>query len=362
MSLNIFVVQAQEETSSEEANLPEPVFEFTFLSPYSSSSREYYYLSLVESFPKVGIGINFEKTDFHSMSQRAWKYEAADGTTYPIPLFDDGGFDALSVGLSGGLGYDPTGTFHTGSHNPTGLNMFDYGNATTDAQIEAFATETDFAARDLAAKAFQETLRFDLPALTIYYTVNLQVARTDMGWDDTDVLWKVQGYDGLLWANITGGADDEFSWAHPYGLNELDPITTTQYMSAVTQLPIFPGLYNRDPTSIPLGLWKPALAAEPMAWDAAGLEGTVKLREDVTFSNGEGMTAADVKNTFEWILTDNTGTKNKGDIVPYLASNDSIVVVDDYTVKFIFEEPYFDPESILAYGTIMPLSVIGNVT
>ncbi|MHA2100525.1 MAG: ABC transporter substrate-binding protein, partial [Candidatus Kariarchaeaceae archaeon] len=52
----------------------------------------------------------------------------------------------------------------------------------------------------------------------------------------------------------------------------------------------------------------------------------------------------------------------KGDIVPYLASNDSIVVVDDHTVKFIFEEPYFNPESILAYGTIMPLSVIGNVT
>ncbi|MHA2099165.1 MAG: hypothetical protein ACW99A_10790, partial [Candidatus Kariarchaeaceae archaeon] len=211
MLTSVFTASAQEE------EVPDAVFELTYLSPTGNSAREAYSLLLVETFPKAGIGITkHEITDFTTMSKRAWAWDGG----YPIPLFDGGGFDVLSVGLSGGLGYDPTGTFHTGSHNPTGLNMYDYGNATTDAQIEAFATETDFAARDLAAKAFQKTLVFDLPALTIYYTVNLQVVRTAMGWTDTDVLWKVQGNDGLLWANITGGEDDEFSWAHPYGLNE----------------------------------------------------------------------------------------------------------------------------------------------
>jgi ABC-type transport system substrate-binding protein len=354
-----FMTTSGYNASAQAEENPDPVFSLTYLSPTGNSAREAYSLLLVETFPKAGIGITkHEITDFTTMSKRAWAWDGG----YPIPLFDGGGFDVLSVGLSGGFAYDPTGTFHTSAHNPNGLNMYDYGNATTDAMIEAFATEQDFAKRDVAAKVFQKQLLFDMPVLTIYYTVNLQVARTDLGWDATDVLWKVQGNDGLLWANISGGANNEFSWAHPYGLNELDPITATQYMSVVTQLPLFPGLYNRDPTSTPLGQWKPALAAAPIEYSTDGKNATVKLRTDAKFSNGDPLMAQDVKNTWEWAMSDATGTKIKGNFIDYIAHNDSVIVVDDHTVKFVFEEKYFDPESILNAVPIMPLSVLGPVT
>ncbi|MHA2100761.1 MAG: ABC transporter substrate-binding protein, partial [Candidatus Kariarchaeaceae archaeon] len=352
--ISILLLGGSTLNQSQGQEIPNPVFSFTYLSPTGNSAREAYSLLLVETLPKAGIGITkHEITDFTSMSRRAWAWDGG----YPIPLFDGGGFDALSVGLSGYMSYDPTSRYHTDSVNPTGLNMFDYGNTTTDAMIEAYTSATDFDARDVAAKIFQKSLRNDLPSLAIYNTVNLHVVREAMNWDVSDALWKTFGVDGLRWANITGGADTEFSWGHPYGLNELDPITVTQYMSRKVMGGIFPGLYNRDPVD---KKFKPALAAGPITWN--GLEATVSLRTDVTFSTGEAMTAADVKNSWEWVLTDSTGTKGKGNVLPYIVSNDSIEVVDDHTVKFIFAQPHFDPELILNSAAIMPLSVIGNVT
>jgi ABC-type transport system substrate-binding protein len=348
---SIYTANAQEE------EIPDAVFEFTYLSPTGNSAREAYSLLLVETFPKAGIGITkHEITDFTSMSQRAWAYEDADGNSYPIPLFDGGGFDALSVGLSGSITYDPTCTFHTDSVNPSCLNMYDYGNATTDAMIESYTSALDFDERDGYAKEFQAALRQDLPTLTIYYTVNLHVVREDMNWDATDALWKAIGADGLRWANITGGADTEFSWGHLYGLNEVDPITVTQYMSVRAMGGIFPGLFQRNPDTKQM---EPALADGPIVWD--GLKATVKLKQDVTFSTGAAMDANDVKESWRWLLTDDTGTQGKGGALPYIASNDSIVVVDDHTLEFTFAQAYFEPELMLNSAAIMPDEVLGPV-
>ncbi|MHA2029579.1 MAG: ABC transporter substrate-binding protein [Candidatus Kariarchaeaceae archaeon] len=352
ISILLLVGSTVNQTIAQE--IPDPVFSFIYLSPTGNSAREAYSLLLVETFPKAGIGITkHEITDFTSMSQRAWAWDGG----YPIPLFDDGGFDALSVGLSGAIDYDPTSTFHTRSHIPTGLNMYDFGNAASDSLIEAYTTSLDFDTRDAAAKEFQTMLLEELPTLTIYYTVNLHVVSESMNWGAIDALWKTNGADGLRWANITGGDDNEFSWGHPYGINELDPITVTQYMTNRVMDPMFPGLYNRDPVD---NLFKPALAVEPILWD--GLEATVKLRSDVTFSNGAVMNAYDVKNSWDWALTDITGTNIKGDLVPYISSTDSIIVIDDQTVKFVFDQPYFTPESLLNTVPIMPDEVIGPVT
>ncbi|MHA2253833.1 MAG: ABC transporter substrate-binding protein [Candidatus Kariarchaeaceae archaeon] len=356
LSLNVSLMQAQEETTTAE-DLPEPVFEFTYLSPVGSSARQYYSDLLVETWPKVGIGITkHEQTDFTSMSQRAWAYEDGNGYNYPIPVFDEGGFDALSVGLSGGITYDPQCTFHTSSVNPTCLNMYDFGNSTTDAMIEGYRTSLDFDVRDFYAKKFQRILREELPTLTLYYTVNLHVVREEMNWDVTDALWKAIGADGLRWAEITGGADSEFSWGHLYGLNEIDPITVTQYLSVRAMGGIFPGLFQRNPDTMRM---EPALAADPIEWD--GLKATVKLRPDVTFSTGAAMDANDVKESWRWLLTDNTGTQGKSGVLPYIASNDSIVVVDDHTLEFTFTQAYLEPELMLNSAAIMPDEVLGPV-
>ncbi len=55
------------------------------------------------------------------------------------------------------------------------------------------------------------------------------------------------------------------------------------------------------------------------------------LRDDVKFHNGRGMTAEDVKYSFERILTPDAGML--GNSASYIADIDTIEVVDDYTVK-----------------------------
>ena len=62
---------------------------------------------------------------------------------------------------------------------------------------------------------------------------------------------------------------------------------------------------------------------------------TVNLRDDVTFHDGESITAEDVKFTFEFI-SENTSEYPKGSSPPY----DSIDVVDETTVRFNMTEPY----------------------
>jgi ABC-type transport system substrate-binding protein len=335
--------------------IPYAEIKFTYMSPVSSSAREFYSTMVVNSFQDFGIGIKEHYlTDFTSMSQRAWAYEDTNGNNYPIPIFDEGGFDVLSVGLSASIEYDPTCTFHTYYVNPYCLNMFDFGNETTDTIIDAYTSTMDFNKQDEHAKQFQKILRDELPTLSIYFTVNLHAVREEMNWDTKDALWKAIGADGLGWANITGGADTEFSWGHLYGLNEVDPITATQYMSVRAMSGIFPGLFNRNPETMRM---EPALAVEPIEWN--GLEATVKLRNNVKFSTGEAMDAYDVKNSWDWLLTDETGTQQKAWITAYISSKDSIVVLDDHTIKFIFDNLYLEPESFLNTAAIMPDEIIG---
>jgi ABC-type transport system substrate-binding protein len=179
----------------------------------------------------------------------------------------------------------------------------------------------------------------------------------------TDALWKAIGADGLRWSEIHGGNDNEFSWGHFYGLNEVDPVTVTQYMSVRAMGAIFPGLFNRNPEDYRM---EPALAAEPIEWD--GLEATIKLRADVKFSTGASMDTHDIKNSWQWALTKNTGSyhANHRDqwesiLMQHISSNDSIKVVDKHTIKFIFDKPYFESERLLSSIAIMPDEVIGSV-
>lgn len=103
----------------------------------------------------------------------------------------------------------------------------------------------------------------------------------------------------------------------------------------------------------------PALAE---SWENNGNSWTFKLRESVTFSDGAPFNAEAVKTNIESLQT------NMMDMISYfrgVASITSVEVVDEYTVTFHYDQPYFavlQDLSAIAFGMMSPnLFADGNV-
>ncbi len=83
-----------------------------------------------------------------------------------------------------------------------------------------------------------------------------------------------------------------------------------------------------------------------------GLEWTVKIRNDVKFSDGKPLTAADVKYTFE--------TAAKDASVVDLTNMKSVEAIDDYTVKFTLNKPQSTFVDIMIATGIVPRHAHGK--
>lgn len=107
---------------------------------------------------------------------------------------------------------------------------------------------------------------------------------------------------------------------------------------------LFDGLMARDGD----GGLVPALA-ESYAYDETTMTYTFKLREDVTWHDGQQFTADDVKFTIEAIMDPDNGSEN----APNYEEVKEIHILGDYEIAFVLSEPNF---AFLDYMTmsIMP--------
>ncbi len=133
----------------------------------------------------------------------------------------------------------------------------------------------------------------------------------------------------------------------------LNPMTSSDsYASAISEL-IFDSLVERDNATLAI---KPSLAE---SWDIAPdhLTYTFHLRKGVTFSDGQPLTAQDVKFTFDKLMepaTDAAALRN------YYQDVASCEALDDYTVRFTCKKPYFKHLTMLGELRIMPKHVYGQ--
>lgn len=96
--------------------------------------------------------------------------------------------------------------------------------------------------------------------------------------------------------------------------------------------------------------YEPELATS-WSWNDDLTELTLKLRDDVYFHNGEHFTAADVKYSYERIMTLNSTASSK-----FTGVLDHAEIIDDYTVKLVLVKPNVDWLDTLA----LPLASIVN--
>jgi len=144
------------------------------------------------------------------------------------------------------------------------------------------------------------------------------------GGDDGDDMTTTTDDDGPLGGTFVDTASQ--------AANTFDP--RTNELAAVSSiLPyIFDGLLIQNPDGSGM---EPHVAAEmPTQQDETTF--TVPLREDVTFHNGDELTADDVAYTYNWILDPENGSVRRQNV----SFMDSVEAVDDYTVRFNLQTPF----------------------
>jgi peptide/nickel transport system substrate-binding protein len=131
----------------------------------------------------------------------------------------------------------------------------------------------------------------------------------------------------------------------------LDPHKTAGTLTFQTLKSIYDTLVEPDPT----GKLVPALA-EKWVISSDGLTWTFTLRRGVKFHNGDTLSSADVKATFERLMKEETASPKRADYKAIIA----VEAPDSATVVFKLSQPYSPLLATLASGwsAILPKSLI----
>lgn len=131
------------------------------------------------------------------------------------------------------------------------------------------------------------------------------------------------------------------------GLKTITPLVSSDAYARQVQNYVLESLLTRDPDTL---AWR-GLVAESWSVSPDGLTITFKLRRDVSFSDGQPLTARDVAFTFEFIMTEAIAAPRDR---AYLSKIKQVTALDDYTVEFVFAEPYFNSLDLAGSLGIMP--------
>jgi len=159
---------------------------------------------------------------------------------------------------------------------------------------------------------------------------------------------KVRSAD-LPMKEYPGDEGDWLIWclrAEPRTLN-LISVEADIYSGYVTLGNVFERLLEYDPDEVRLKPW----LAESYEISEDGLEITVKLRDDIYFSDGVRITAEDVLFTYETIM--NPGV-DAADIRNFYNNFKKVIKVNDRVVKFVFNEPYWKTFEAVGLFEVFP--------
>jgi peptide/nickel transport system substrate-binding protein len=124
----------------------------------------------------------------------------------------------------------------------------------------------------------------------------------------------------------------------------INPILSSDSASSAVEAMLFPGLIGQDPVT---GEFTPnGSMSESWTVSEDGLTWTFKLREGITWSDGDPVDAADFKFTYDAIASDLVETVRKSLVEPI----ESITVVDPLTVEVKFREVRCDAISNVGLG------------
>lgn len=139
--------------------------------------------------------------------------------------------------------------------------------------------------------------------------------------------------------------DDQFIRGVGADVITWNPALASDTSSTAGSIWLFRSLIQLEPFT---GEWVPDVAT---GWDVSddGLVYTVYMRDDIFWSDGEPLDAYDVKFTYDATMAPGTETVRKSDF----ETVESVEVIDDYTVQFVFKAPDCNALQAIAL-TILP--------
>ena len=294
--------------------------------------------TLVPPIRFLGATAAYEEALFESNNEMLVNWEAL-GLTIDRVLIGDVGelldaaapreYEVVSFGFGGRISrIDPdeliSAPFRCDFAGPNGRNYSDYCNPEYDALIDVQRTATDPAERQAAVYALQELQALDMPWLTVYHSYEVYGYNSD-------------AYGNVVPAYVVGASNfQNFVGAEPltddkifrFGSDSvwrsINPMTVESYNQEVEiQKLVFDTLTKIQPD----GTVGPHLGASWEFTDPTTL--VVTLVDNATFTDGEPVTADDVKFSYDYFREWDVGL-----YVDPLSEIDSVDVIDDTTVQF----------------------------
>lgn len=146
---------------------------------------------------------------------------------------------------------------------------------------------------------------------------------------------------------------DWLMMAFASNIRTLTPLVSADAYSSEVQQYVLESLLVRNPDTLE---WN-GLLAEDWSTSPDGLTITFTLRRDITFSDGEPLTAKDVEFTFNFIMNEAIAAPRSR---AYLSRMERVTALDDYHVEFVFKEPYFNSLQLAGSLQIMPEHFYGR--
>ncbi|MFW9922548.1 MAG: ABC transporter substrate-binding protein [Candidatus Thorarchaeota archaeon] len=307
---------------------PGPFFSISILAPNTNPARNQWATLMVEQLPKIGIAVDvFDHTGWAQISPRTWGHPGP----YPVPTYDEGGFDILFVGWSWGLDWDPTGLYNTAGITPDGDNFYQYSNPEMDWAIANYTQSFVLADRIDWCEEIQAILYEDLPEICIIYPLSV--------YPHVD---GFTGWSGLLWASIYQPMENweipgqsEFHYATPADFEDFHIHTYESVYDAQWLRQIYNGLVERDPA---LGNGYGPRVAESFS-SADGMTYNVEIKSTAVWADGTPLTVDDVIYNYQLAVTPDLGGTGYSTNILYW-DNDSITKINDYEMTIEFNTPY----------------------
>ncbi|MHA2252126.1 MAG: ABC transporter substrate-binding protein [Candidatus Kariarchaeaceae archaeon] len=351
------------------------LFEINLIN-YASDERNNTLELIQAELAKIGIKMNILRLSGMDVWERTWGYPIeVEGTE--VPIYDEGGYDILVVGTaSNGFEYDAYPDFTTvnGTRHYRPGFLYDFNNFDNlqfNALNRELYTETDPERIDSILSQIQSYLYYELPTIVwaynddmIFHDKNLDLTR-----EQVTLMQSMAMQSGWAELGIEGESVLRFATErHDFSVSVFAVtvwLADTGSVIPFTNL-VWESLYERD-TNFD---WQPHIAESMPEWDDENTTATIKIRNDVFFSDGHQLNAEDVVETYRMYLStkDCCGPYSFWDfqppydiLFPHFSSNDSITAIDEFTVQFTLDDPFPFPLSLFNYK-ILPAHHYGNHT
>ncbi|MHA2251396.1 MAG: ABC transporter substrate-binding protein, partial [Candidatus Kariarchaeaceae archaeon] len=319
---------------------PNPVFYLTLMAPNTSAGTNIAPVLLRDTLPQIGIGVtDLLSAGWDMIAPRTFAHPRegnAHNGVGSIPIFDEGGYDLVFIGLSESLDYNPAPSYSNLQFSPDGTNFASYDNQTVSDLINQYSYELDVTNRLDLAKQIQAIVYADQPYINLAHPATLWPFHDDLEVDDGTLLLLNLGQLGAGWQDMNHLSKSEVLYAHAYETAEFLPLLQSSYISQQYLRIVYPGLYVRDPQDQYFS-YQPLIAKSMPVFQDNNQVITIELNPEATFSDGSTVSVEDVVNSFNLYL-DPDISYPASEYPPYF--RDTIVQATDSThIQLTLNQP-----------------------